>query len=506
MSAASNQPTHARTVSLPVASAAAPKTAPPPTPLEVNTLEAEPANRHARIASDVTTLRGGRGTSGTVAMSKCCLPKCVNFAARDAYCLRHVWRMRPDTEAALVAGRSKEAEGQLVAAKEIMTTEKSYLDSLRTLQKAFHHRLATALDLYPTLGRAPLCSADDLDKIFTNIPELLSISEALYADLAELYANNRLVEFVGALFLHYTPSFGVYSTYLEGFDESRKRLLALKDSGDNKEFALWIKTTEKIEGLSLESFLVQPVQRMPRYLLLLKELIRRIPVRTDSDLTTLVLADLHAAHDSLAAATTKLNSSLSTAENASQLKNLSRLFLRTDSRFQSFANLGIGRKLVKMGVLRKKFSNASYNLQSYKSYFFFLTNDLIFYAASATKLGKNDVGSEEDFASGTSHIQMQLAVSNALSDAVAPLYKMKHLYRLEDMFIDRSDPKVSLSSKKALAKKPNPQKLYMWNNDGRVIVLQAASEAERDAWFTAIDTCIEECKRKQKLMMQTKTA
>ena len=469
--------------------------------METGSLEAEPANRHARMASDATALRGG-GRAGTVAMSKCCLPKCVNFAARDAYCLRHVWRMRPDTEAALMAGRSKEAEGQLVAAKEILTTEKSYLDSLRTLQKAFHHRLATALDLYPTLGRAPLCSADDLAKIFTNIPALLAISEALYADLAELYTNNRLVEFVGALFLHYIPSFAVYSTYLEGFDESRKRLLALKDSGDNKEFALWVKTTEKIEGLSLESFLVTPVQRLPRYLLLLKELIRRIPVRTDSELTTCVLADLHAAHDTLAQATTKLNSSLSTAENASQLKNLSRLFLRTDSRFQSFANLGIGRKLIKMGVLRKKFSNASYNLQSYKSYFFFLTNDLIFYAASATKLGKNDVGSEEDFASGTSHIQMQLAVSNALSDNVQPLYKMKHLYRLEDMFIDRSDPKVSVS-KKSLAKKPNPMKLYMWNNDGRIIVLQAASEAERDGWFTAIDTCIEECKRKQKLMIET---
>ena len=109
-----------------------------------------------------------------------------------------------------------------------------------------------------------------------------------------------------------------------------------------------------------------------RYLLLLKELIRRIPAHPSDPLTTQVLSDLHAAHDALAAVTTALNSSLSTAENLTELKNLSRLFLRSDSRFQSF--LKPGRKLVKMGVLRKKFSSKSYNLAAYKSYFFFLTN------------------------------------------------------------------------------------------------------------------------------------
>lgn len=296
---------------------------------------------------------------------------------------------------------------------------------------------------------------------------------------------------------------------------------------------------------------------MHRYLLLLKELMRRIPAHPSDPLTTQVLSDLGAAHDALAAVTTALNTSLSAAESIAQLKNLSRLFLRTDSRFQSF--LKPGRKLVKMGVLRKKFSSKSYNLAAYKSYFFFLTNvsalpplpahrvdvatpkscccrarsfslcfhrisrharlsvcvcvsaclsvhatpicsclplflvqDLIFYAASASKQKEHDDGGDETGAS--SHVAMRASLSAATSDAgTVPLYKMKHLYRLEDMYADRCDPKLSA---KSAFKPPNPLKFYMWNNDGRVIVLQAATEAERDAWYEAIDSAIEVCRKK----------
>lgn len=221
-----------------------------------------------------------------------------------------------------------------------------------------------------------------------------------------------------------------------------------------------------------------------RYLLLLKELSRRL---TATDRVTLqVLADCTSAHDDLAKMTTSLNSALNTAENLSQLKNLSRLFLRTDSRFQAF--LKPNRKLIKQGILRKKFSSKSYNLQSYKTYYFFLTNDLIWYASAI-----RDQSDLADAVTGQSHIAMNAALNNATNDATTePLYKMKHLYRLEDMYVDKHDPKITAKSAK---KAPNPLKFYMWNEDGRVIGIQAASEIEREQWYNAVDAAIAAVKK-----------
>lgn len=72
------------------------------------------------------------------------------------------------------------------------------------------------------------------------------------------------------------------------------------------------------------------------------------------------------------------------------------------------------------------------------------------------------------------------------------------------MNIDKIDPKLfagTLKVGKTLekAKKGNPLKFYMWNTvDGRVIVLQAATEIEREQWYRAIDSAITAAKQAAK--------
>jgi len=422
------------------------------------------------------------------------------FSVRDGYCLRHQWRLARDASDA-AHPRSKEVQGQLQAAKEILTTERSYLEQLRTLNRSFLLRLQHMSPLCKEVGggRAPPCTEEDLDVIFLNVPALLAISESLHADLVELHAHDRLVEMVGPVMMHYTPQLTVYSSFLEGFDDSRKRVQELKES--SAEFRDFVRVQEKVEGLSLESFLVTPVQRLPRYLLLLKELSRRIPPCPEDPLTTQVLADLSEAHDSLAATTKALNSSLSTAESFHQLKNLSRLFSAQDPRFVPFA--APQRALTKMGVLRKKFSSASYNLAGDKRYFFFLLTDMIFYAAPAQK---SFVHNEEAINAGQSHVSMNAWVKDAAIEGAVALFKMKHCYLLQDLYCDRLDPKGARDKKTGqLLPKPGANlTFYMWNQDGRVIELAAATEAERDAWFTALEAAIETAHKKAALKAKNK--
>jgi len=442
------------------------------------------------------------GSAAAAAKSKCTVSECMCFGVRDGYCLRHQWRLARDAAERLEAPqsprRAKQAQGQLQAAKEILTTEKSYLEQLRTLHRSFLARLQVLIPLSRECGRPPPCSEEDLDVIFLNLPMLLSIAESLHADLAELHANDRLVEMGALVLLHYAPQLQVYAMFLEGFDDSRKRVQELKES--SAEFRDFVRIQEKVEGLSLESFLVTPVQRLPRYLLLLKELSRRIPPCPEDPLTTQVLKDLAQAHDDLADMTKTLNSRLSTAEGYNQLRNLSRLFVQGDPRFVAFVSPH--RRLLRMGVLRKKFSSSSYNLSDHKRYFFFLCTDLIFYAAPAAKSFVHD---EESIAAGQSHVALAQAVKGAAVEGATPLFKMKHCYLLEDLYCDRNDPKAARDKRGQIVPKPLAHlTFYMWNQDGRVIELAAGTEQERDDWFTALEQAIEAAHKKAALKAKAK--
>lgn len=80
------------------------------------------------------------------------------------------------------------------------------------------------------------------------------------------------MQFFGDIFLEHADEFMVYSDYINGFDEAT---VVLKKLLLNPKFVAFEQECMKATGkrLDLASLLIQPVQRMPRYGLLLKELI-----------------------------------------------------------------------------------------------------------------------------------------------------------------------------------------------------------------------------------------
>jgi hypothetical protein len=90
---------------------------------------------------------------------------------------------------------------------------------------------------------------------------------------------------IGEPFTFLIPMLTIYVQYINGYDEAIKALKRLKK---NKDFAeLCVKGEEKSTTLnkeskfyievSIESLLVAPIQRLPRYELLLRELIKHTP-------------------------------------------------------------------------------------------------------------------------------------------------------------------------------------------------------------------------------------
>ena len=294
---------------------------------------------------------------------KCGFAGCLSFSARNGYCLRHVWRLS-------VEELEPVNQKQYQVAKELVTTEKSYCEGLRVAFKSFLFRITTMAELEPT---KPLLGAEDLSKIFHNIEDLYKLSENLCGDLEELLAEKVLTASIGATLLHYAPQFRIYQTYLENYDEAVKTLGDVRRT--RSEFDFFCRLQEKCEGMSLESFLIMPVQRLPRYLLLLTELIKR------SESSTLVpqdsLADMISAKEKISHIATAINLSLHQKESQLKVRAIQDRFER-DSRYQDLVTPT--RYLVREGPLKKRFSKGTRHLSSSTVYHFFLFNDILAYA------------------------------------------------------------------------------------------------------------------------------
>lgn len=117
-----------------------------------------------------------------------------------------------------------------------------------------------------------------------------------------------------------------------------------------------------------------PIQRLPRYNLLLQELNKS--TKADDP----PLPDLKHALTSLRLIANEINSSLRSQSAVDIVRQIEDMFEK-DDRFQPLVSPA--RCLVKQGALRKKFPEKSRNLLGAKEDQFFLFNDILVYASSS---------------------------------------------------------------------------------------------------------------------------
>jgi serine/threonine protein kinase len=171
-----------------------------------------------------------------------------------------------------------EDPARLNIVRELLSTEKTYVDSLTTLVEKFGAHFK----------EKKLLSAEDFAAIFQNAETILSFHRMFLSDLdARLSTWNRH-SLLGDLFVRLHSFFKLYMQYINGFDRSAEVLKSslkhrkFRDAHDN------IKRTEA-KLLDMASILIMPVQRIPRYSLLLEDLIRKTAA-THTDLPQLQAA------------------------------------------------------------------------------------------------------------------------------------------------------------------------------------------------------------------------
>jgi hypothetical protein len=125
---------------------------------------------------------------------------------------------------------------------------------------------------------APVLTPDDEVKIFANIDRLIPLNSELADGLERRGALTNPDAAVGDVFLKFTSALDGYLQYVNMFDLSQERFQAnLKSNARFKAFCDTCVQHEQSAGLPLNALMIMPIQRSPRYILLLEQLVKTTP-------------------------------------------------------------------------------------------------------------------------------------------------------------------------------------------------------------------------------------
>ncbi|KAF8505702.1 hypothetical protein F5888DRAFT_1604130 [Russula emetica] len=164
---------------------------------------------------------------------------------------------------------------------EFVATERSYVKRLRTLK----HDYADPLRTFARSKDTAIISLYDANTLFGNIDNLLPVNEALLADLEKMVSPEgpQTVGFIGDVVLRHFKDlhgFEQYKQYYVKREEAQsifEREVSRRSSGFQA-FVDRIKysSADTKNRIGLRELLMDPVQRIPRYTLMLHTMIKRL--------------------------------------------------------------------------------------------------------------------------------------------------------------------------------------------------------------------------------------
>jgi len=237
------------------------------------------------------------------------------------------------------------------AAREIVTTERTYVEQLETLQQEF---------VNPTHQKG-IIESSNLKMMFSNARQILKVHKKMLQSMEERIDNWSAATELGDILLQLEGNLKLYGDYCLSYERNLAELESLSQS--NPELQAWIKECEEKDSMPLNSigaYLIVPVQRIPRYRLLFEQLLKLTPKS-------------HNDHASLTETLEIVNRVATYVNNYRNLEEELRQLMNERIGDMPIPKLAEGRILLKEGVLKKTSSRA---VQERKV---FLFNDLLLY-------------------------------------------------------------------------------------------------------------------------------
>ena len=255
--------------------------------------------------------------------------------------------------------KAKRAETRGRILQEIVDSERLYLDNMRLVVEIY------IKPLEGLLKKSDCITSAELMAIFSNLQSICELN----TDLLQSLESRKEDESLGKIFMDIAPVLKFYSVYVNNYDLSLTTLAACRAREDFETFLKRCQEDERLKAGDISSYLIQPVQRIPRYELLLRDLIKN----TEKDHPD--LENLEAAIGQIALIAQKVNESKSRQEKMSKVLEVQVRFAAKPV-FESF--VAPHRHFIRQDKLTKKPS--SFKAGGDRRRHFFLFNDIIIYA------------------------------------------------------------------------------------------------------------------------------
>uniref|UniRef100_A0A7N6A7X8 Phosphatidylinositol-3,4,5-trisphosphate-dependent Rac exchange factor 1 n=1 Tax=Anabas testudineus TaxID=64144 RepID=A0A7N6A7X8_ANATE len=176
---------------------------------------------------------------------------------------------------------------RLCVLNEILNTERDYVRTLLFLQSVTvclvrNHQNHSPFNMKLYFYRSLCCLINhcSFEILFSNIEDILELhKEVLSAVEASLQPEPSPQHALGHVFLQFKESFSVYGEYCSNHEKALRLLMELNKIPNIRTFLLhcMLLGGKKSTDIPLEGYLLTPIQRICKYPLLLKELLKRTP-------------------------------------------------------------------------------------------------------------------------------------------------------------------------------------------------------------------------------------
>ncbi|KAG0309254.1 RHO1 GDP-GTP exchange protein 2 [Dissophora globulifera] len=173
--------------------------------------------------------------------------------------------------ASIVASASKKERSRQEAIFEVINTEHNYVRDLELMEEIFINPLRMGEIVDPERVESLI------ESIFLNYREILDLNKQLLSNMRTRQEEQPLVETIGDVLLSHVVGFeDAYTRYIPRIALSE--YVCNREEARNPKFAQFLKDCTRhpeARRLGLRHFVGQPYQRVPRYPLLLSEVVKR---------------------------------------------------------------------------------------------------------------------------------------------------------------------------------------------------------------------------------------
>jgi hypothetical protein len=221
-------------------------------------------------------------------------------------------------------------------ATELLQTERTYVHSLKTIREGFLIPLRQA-----AANGKPILSPEEIHKLFSVTEILFSIHSKLLAKIEPRMQTWKWDTCLADIFIEMGETLKAYKPYINNYDSAVQFFST--EATKRKAWIAFMKEAmvkfPELAGAGLSHFLIQPIQRMPRYIMLLDQLIKYTPPHHIDH------GNMTKALDKMKQITEYLNEAKRSAESANKLVDVE---LKLTGLTQSL--MAPGRRFVKEGT------------------------------------------------------------------------------------------------------------------------------------------------------------